>query len=305
MPERANSDRKRKRSDVDEADPKLKEFMAVMQPNAKPKLLDDDDSGGDAVEQPPRKVQVLELPHEDSDGEYQKILKARKSAQKSSKSEMAPSSMLDGPGIEPNEQPMLVDRKIGQDATDDDWLRGRTNRLLDLMDPEALPSNVQDTEEAFAEKDQEAVVDLVENEVETSTPEPQIDPLLEQIQANGRLFVRNLPYSTSEQDLEGHFKEYGPLEEVGHTIPFFFISRDEYPDRDILCFTANDADWTSILVDASCFLSCVLVILLQSFILMNADNPRSMSLPIRQVTVKGSLWSSTWMLLLLLKHISI
>jgi multiple RNA-binding domain-containing protein 1 len=40
------------------------------------------------------------------------------------------------------------------------------------------------------------------------------DPTIEAIKSNGRLFVRNLPYSASEDDLRRHFEPFGPLEEV-------------------------------------------------------------------------------------------
>jgi multiple RNA-binding domain-containing protein 1 len=41
------------------------------------------------------------------------------------------------------------------------------------------------------------------------------------IEDTGRLFVRNLSYSCSEQDLRDTFTKYGPISEVCDSLPFF------------------------------------------------------------------------------------
>jgi hypothetical protein len=143
---------------------------------------------------------------------------------------------------------------------DDDWLRSRTSRLLDLVDPDEIPiptapismdgpAIVQEEASALdLDPPQEADLEK-ENEAET------LDPEIEKIRVNGRLFVRNLPYSATEDDLRKHFESYGNLEEVRvHSHRFDLLFCDEYPDRDSLCSRACDVNWTKILVDASCFL---------------------------------------------------
>ena len=52
-------------------------------------------------------------------------------------------------------------------------------------------------------------------EPQEENEDEKIDPVIEAIQANGRLFVRNLPYTATEDDLRKHFEPYGALEEVG------------------------------------------------------------------------------------------
>jgi multiple RNA-binding domain-containing protein 1 len=40
------------------------------------------------------------------------------------------------------------------------------------------------------------------------------DATMDAIRESGRLFVRNLPYTATEDDLRTHFEKYGTLEEV-------------------------------------------------------------------------------------------
>jgi len=228
-----------------------------MQSGAKSRFPDDD-VDDNATAEPPRKVHALELPQDGSDGEYQQVSKAPQRKQRLSKSVPVPAPLPGELPEEKSEEQPQPDPSNGQDATDDDWLRGRTNRLLDLMGPEDVLPEAKNAKEPSVEDEEDAAEpmrDVAQGRSETSTPEPQVDPLLEQIRQNGRLFVRNLPYSASEQELQDHFKEYGPLEEVCPD-PFFHIPlprHDEFPDRDSLCLRAYDVNWSSILVDASYF----------------------------------------------------
>ena len=89
------------------------------------------------------------------------------------------------------------------------------------MDPEDIPvpSKAPNPSEApaieiFAE---EPLIFNKEIEATEDTPEDneeKPDPTLEAIRSNGRLFVRNLPYTATEQDLRNHFAPFGALEEV-------------------------------------------------------------------------------------------
>jgi len=231
---------KRKRSDVDAEDPKLKEFLEVMQPASKSKkwateVVDDD------TNEPPSKIQAIEIPEAESDNEYESV---PKKSRKSSPPKPAAPVSLPTQAVEETstaeDQPMVDISAVN--TTDDDWLRSRTNRLLDLMDPEdiapAQTANVEvvtAADEPIVEEEEPAEEqdEIVEEEQEKP------DPILEAISANGRLFVRNLPYTATEEDLRKHFEPYGSLEEVCiFTFLLFFPSChcDEYPDRDSLCY---------------------------------------------------------------------
>jgi multiple RNA-binding domain-containing protein 1 len=221
-----NSGTKRKWSDVDDADPKLKEFLEVMQPASKPKTWAIQGGDGSALE-PPTKMQAIEVPEAESDGEYEAVpRKSRKTGPPKATIQtelVAVSSMME----RPTEIDEAVVAPAAPDSTDGDWLRGRTNRLLDLVDPEEL---VHSRVEASANESTVA---------ETTTDEPVInkepsieeeefegledekpDPVIETIKSNGRLFVRNLPYIASEEDLREHFETFGALDEV---CLYFFV----------------------------------------------------------------------------------
>ncbi|KAE9368676.1 RNA-binding domain-containing protein [Stipitochalara longipes BDJ] len=216
-----NAGTKRKRSDVDESDPKLKEFLEVMQPASKLKTLATS-MEDESMMEPPAKVQALEIPEGESDGEYEAVPK--KSRKKSPPIIVAVPDLVPAPMEEPilSEEPAI--RATAPNATDDDWLRSRTNRLLDLMDPEdivgsrpaeSISQNIKQVAEMSAsihppvDPDDIPTEEILE-EVDEEIP----DATIEAIKTNGRLFVRNLPYSASEDDLRKHFEPFGPLEEV-------------------------------------------------------------------------------------------
>lgn len=186
-----------------------------------------------ALEEPPTKVRAIEVPEDESDNEYEMVPK------KTKKVEVAPASVvqvapaMQAPAVQPIFREMAVcSLPPEQDPDDDDdWLRSRTNRLLDVMDPEeiaAMPNSTTMTQppvvvEQSANQDatmtgitinEKTVVDeaLVEESAETAALAE--DPNIESIKSNGRLFVRNLPYSATEEDLRDHFSKFGSLEEV-------------------------------------------------------------------------------------------
>ena len=205
-----NAATKRKRSDVDADDQKLKEFLEVMQPPSKAKKWVETDN---ATIEPPTKMQAMELPEAESDDEYEKVPK--KTRQKSPL-KAAPIQIPTPPEPTPDDTPMRVEAPAPVDGTDDDWLRSRTNRLLDLVDPDdmvaASPTHAEVEEKVQQETEE---VPMYEDEVmEDVQEEDRPDPVQEAIRSNGRLFVRNLPYTATEDDLREHFAAYGSLEEV-------------------------------------------------------------------------------------------
>lgn len=110
------------------------------------------------------------------------------------------------------------------DGTDDDWLRSRTNRLLDLVDPDDLPpaqpsqanGGVSDQSHGTHGDNQEPA----QGDVAAGTPQPPAtssgpnESPVEAISRTSRLFVRNLSYTATEEDLQECFKKFGHVEEV-------------------------------------------------------------------------------------------
>ena len=134
-------------------------------------------------------------------------------------------------------------------TTDDDWLRSRTSRLLGLIEDKELDEELNaqiQSDSRVAEStnftDQEnRLLGLAVSpgpkteEVETTCPKmPAEDPNIALIGQTSRLFIRNLPYDISEDDLSQHFSSKGELSEVSSVEKISFCSisgtlpRDDY-----------------------------------------------------------------------------
>jgi len=219
--------------------------------------------------EPPTKIQAIELPEAESDEEYEAVPKKLRQIsppRTSVTSNLAPTPAAVDVFTQADE--VILDA-IAPNVTDDEWMRSRTNRLLDLIDPEDISAEQKATSNVVASVMVEPTSTTMEviNKVDVPAVDEEIlefeedkpDPTIEAIKSNGRLFVRNLAYTTSEEELRGLFEQYGSLEEVClYFIVFSFpCFHDEYPDRDSLCLQACDVNWTRILVDASCFLIAI------------------------------------------------
>lgn len=119
-------------------------------------------------------------------------------------------------------------------VSDADWLRSKTSRLLDLTDD--VDSHLAKATASASIAAQPAAqitqewnrIDEPMNEGEVARPEgepkeigtTEEEAAIETISKSGRLFLRNLSYSTTEDDLREYFVEHGELEEVR----LFFLS---------------------------------------------------------------------------------
>ncbi|CAK7215542.1 Multiple RNA-binding domain-containing protein 1 [Sporothrix curviconia] len=286
--EEANS-KKRKREDLDvAANPKLREFLDVMQPQTKgfsstADVTSSMGAGAYGLPEAPNPDEARQMAaladaemESENEEEYQSIsTKKAKTAQ----------SQKDGLGAEPatadagwprvtaitataieeeeeekkeekqrpaqEEVLVSLQPKLDASATDDDWLRSRTNRLLDLVDPSELPAPQQvvtvpvapapaaaaaaaqpettkedeEMADADADKAKEDEHDNYENPIRppapvaatpAAPPAPPAAPLSpeEQIRKTSRLFVRNLPYDATEAQIQKYFAAFGTVQEV-------------------------------------------------------------------------------------------
>ena len=104
--------------------------------------------------------------------------------------------------------------------TDSDWLRARTNRTLDLVDVQEVPTKA--SERAVSEgSNNSSSSSYHEAEPYMAAPSHVVRPDLEESLANGRLFIRNLPYSADEADVKNLFSKYGKVNEVSCRALFF------------------------------------------------------------------------------------
>ena len=225
-----NASQKRKRNDVDDADPRLKEFLEAMQPASKAKTWDRQPPD-DLINEPPTKTQAKLLTEEESDEEYETVSKKlRRSSSPEVPPELIPAAK-EYP--EPAERKNIVPELMAPDATDDDWLRGRTNRTLDLIDPDEFPLGKEASINRYVNPVTETDPDMpIPDNLEESPPaedewegpkDDLPDPVIEAIKSNGRLFVRNLPYSATKDELREHFAPYGALEEVRNLFTYSFL----------------------------------------------------------------------------------
>lgn len=223
--------KKRKREGVDKPDPKLKEYLDMMRPGQATSSKLEGIYGQQPSEQKDVDMAVVPVDSE-SDDEYETI-PAKKPKHHGEAVEEAPAAQVHVPSpvVDP---PQAVDQDMPDakgpaDATDDDWLRSRTNRLLDLVDPDdqsALPPRPAPPSRAPAVTSGPSPPAEVELEhVPLEGPgEPAIERTdeetpTEQILRTGRLYVRNLNFKATEAELAKHFKKYGETEEVSKLFP--------------------------------------------------------------------------------------
>lgn len=230
VPKPDPSANKRKRDSLDEADPKLQEFLEVMgHPTKKPR----DSKAGLLSEGAPHvPVVPTVLGDEESDDEYETIpTRSSKPLPKDTVVGGADTEVpLAGPvpavpaPVEAGGDAPLV----APDATDDDWLRSRTNRLLDLVDPNdpgfalrpaagvsAVPASTHHPPTSV-EQEQSAPAPPAGTSGDAPKASQKGRDPLEQIEETSRLFLRNLSYHVTDDDIRDHFSTFGQLVEVCH-----------------------------------------------------------------------------------------
>lgn len=225
--------KKRKREDLDESDKKLKEYLEVMKPGqvSSNKLEGIMDPGQPDVG---KEDPVLQIEAE-SDDEYETIptrpAKKPREAREGREAETSAQDLRVADVIESQEPPTLPETQRSApdvNATDDDWLRSRTNRLLDLVDPDDPEIAVkQQSSQAAPKQDSQdkptegspvspglVDQDIAEDHEERPAHPVDQDSAVDTIRGTARLFLRNLPYRATEEDLRSHFETFGEVKEV-------------------------------------------------------------------------------------------
>ncbi|KAL7926759.1 hypothetical protein ACQKWADRAFT_278499 [Trichoderma austrokoningii] len=235
--------KKRKREDLDESDPKLREFLRVMKTGKGGVLADETNPDADMTGLATGGEALVE--EGESDNEYEQIPKRQEKLRKTESSEAGrnlvmnqrlPREMTSGQVVQPAAKEVVADNVKPQeaeeapqasvDATDDDWLRSRTNRLLDLVDPDDLPQPAEQAavDEAMPDDGETtdkphsshkvASEDALDQANDQGAEAVPADDAIATISRTSRLFVRNLPYTATEEDLHQKFGEFGTLQEV-------------------------------------------------------------------------------------------
>ena len=107
--------------------------------------------------------------------------------------------------------------KTNASASDTDWLRGKTSRLLDLVDETDQDIKTPPYAADPVRDHDPTTIDHGGDEVVTpSSDEPQTPYV-----PNARLFIRNLPFDAQEEGLRDTFSRYGRISEVSADTPCF------------------------------------------------------------------------------------
>jgi len=223
--------KKRKREEpAEEGDPKLREFLEVMGHPSK-KLREQDVPSAELQSEP-----VATIAGGESDDEYDDVAVRKKSQSDGTVGHnippAAPAVTAELPIGAPPPDVLKVPAPppVPADATNDDWLRSRTNRLLDLAEPgepqfpirPVLSTPAAATAPKAEEQSPEgnAVLSKPDKAGDASVKDKgakqheSIEDAIATINKTRRLFLRNLSYTITEDDLREHFSHFGALEEV-------------------------------------------------------------------------------------------
>ena len=253
--------------------PKLDEFLDVMAPSSKSRIWANEDSTGVRGSVSENPLTAGDGDEEGSDDEYQTVSKKRKrssgeeddegyasrtkppriSPVKDSPTGASEVQKVDGPAgdlhgfsgdeKEAEEGDVAIVTEAAPPASDSDWLRSRTSRLLGLVDDDEFDEG---REKQSENQESSRIQRLERNAKQKASPGPEVSdaashkskeieeeqtqatnhdrskkdvasnptPAVAEVEKTGRLFIRNLPYSATETELRDHFSSHGEIEEV-------------------------------------------------------------------------------------------
>lgn len=218
------------------SDPKLQEYLEVMGHQPK-KAKNRDALGGSLQSELTAAVPPAVLEAGESDDEYEDVPtrhpKPPAQGPFPPHTDATPAEVVvdgDMHAPPPQDEPARAAPQVSADATDDDWLRSRTSRLLDLVDPDdpgfaaRPPSSVPVTTPAAGPQDPShdgtaaGPADGSGEDAPARVENPKDAAKL--VEKTSRLFLRNLSYNVTEDDVRDYFAKFGHLEEVS-TSRFF------------------------------------------------------------------------------------
>lgn len=228
---RQENDLKRKREEA-EQDPKLKEFLEAYQPASKTTIWTNGDALGlDTSATVEDTVPAVAVPEDESDNEYQVITKKAKTAPEPTQLPVNGQPIANDDRTAEAEEDVVDGGEAMEDVqdapaaeegpmTDADWLRSRTNRVLELVEDDEDPSaTAPPVREPSPEPQTEepAPAEVNEEQVDNAAPSEEEE---DKIRETGRLYLRNLHFEVTEDELREHFSKHGALEEVSQYLLF-------------------------------------------------------------------------------------
>lgn len=223
----AKDNKRRKSSEHNakvEDDPKFKEFLRLNERRAKSKTFLNDDE--DFVQQA-AVADPVEVAEEDAEEEYEQIPARPKEQYEVIEHDTGSTSVA--------EEAVRVATTVPDDADDDEWLRNRTSRTLDLTaddepripEPTSLPRSTIEVKpmdkvrpaEKFKSVPESKLVVPIKTEEEMAANRAaekeatRIDAIAT-VKETARLFLRNLAFTVDNVALETLFGNYGTVQEV-------------------------------------------------------------------------------------------
>ncbi|EED16819.1 pre-rRNA processing protein Mrd1, putative [Talaromyces stipitatus ATCC 10500] len=218
------SNLKRKRDETSKDDPKLQEFLNVMQHSSKTRTWANDDIISAAPTIIDSSEPAIVKTNDASQDKPSRPVKKSKmdeveTPRPASKTPAVPAAQG---GDEAQHQDDNADKEASaeedQPKSDMDWLRSKTSRLLGLLDEEEEtasgpqpPASASSTVEPIEEDSDEVEEAPV---AEEPAEEKDYNADIELIRISGRLFLRNLAYDATEADLETLFAPFGKIDEI-------------------------------------------------------------------------------------------
>ena len=226
-----SSPKKRKRDDIDKSDPKLQEFLEVMGHPSKKSKDQGNQSGALRTGRSPSPPAVVEAGKSDDEYEDIPVRVSTSDLRTAAISEDVSENLrvnIDPPVKHTRDVADGETQQVGMAGTDDDWLRSKTSRLLDLVDPDDPgfparlrgtasmnpPSVVEVSTPVTTEEAQGKLSDVMDEPQERPGRAASSEDTADLIRETSRLFLRNLSYTTTEDDIRDHFSSFGHLDEV-------------------------------------------------------------------------------------------
>ncbi|KAJ5601036.1 hypothetical protein N7510_010570 [Penicillium lagena] len=224
---------KRKRdADIKSQDPKLQEYLSLMQHSSKTRTWANDDETAKASEDP-----VPSTNQPDDDGVAEELQSLPKKAKTQVPAVRPEPIVIDQSGADENKDEAEQEDSAPGDAepvSDADWLRSKTSRLLGLLDEDEQAEfnqpKVEERADSPASNHEESRTAAIEtigaqpatNDINNDDDDddhvpqatPENDQNVDLIHDSARLFVRNLAYDLTEADLQPLFTPFGKIEEI-------------------------------------------------------------------------------------------
>lgn len=210
----AKKQRKAQNSIIDDKNEKLNEYLEVFdhRPNQQSWKNDDviKDVNEVAAEKEEIPKQLIEAAEKDSDDEYEEVKAGEEGKPDDAEDEDEEMMPL-------SEMPKVEDDGLAADeeVSDMDWLRKRQKRMRETAEGETAEDETKPEGEAKSDEEKERRhpdrQPISEPIVPEKTEEEKVE---EKIMQSGRLFLRNLLYTSTEEDFRELFSKYGDLEEV-------------------------------------------------------------------------------------------